>query len=274
MAFTEAAYSIRRYAKPHAKRILITGAKGSIGQLLAARLLGHVVTQTDIETLDVTSPIRWQQNPDVVFHLAGAKHAPVGEANPVETDRINAVGTANVIEAFPNAKIILASTCKACNPETVYGASKLIAERMVLNAGGVVVRYYNVRETQGNVFRLWESLPVSEPIPVADCWRYFITVRQAVDLTLAALELPSGRYTVDPGEPRHMLAEARSLYPGRPLAPIARRRGDRYREPLHAAHEHIIPVSSHPGLLEIVSPHDLSADTDLWREWYEGRDAA
>ncbi len=263
-----------------AQRILITGAKGSIGRLLATRLIGNIVTATDIDTLDVTKRVAPDRDHvanvkyDTVFHMAGAKHAPVGETDPLETFRVNVIGTATALEIARGAKVILASTCKACNPETVYGATKLIAERMVLNAGGVVVRYYNVRETQGNVFRHWESLPESEPIPYTDCWRYFITTRQAVDLTLAALDLPSGRYTVDPGKPRHMLAEARQLYPGRALVPIPPRRGDRVREPLHADHEHLVPVASHPGLVEIVNRHDLAADTDLWQEWFEGRDAA
>lgn len=265
--------------KTDTKRILITGAKGSIGSLLPIRLMGHIVTQTDVDTFDVTRPVAFDREHvanrkyDVVFHMAGAKHAPVGETDPWAAALVNVFGTKHVLDAFPAARVILASTCKAANPETVYGASKLIAERMVLNAGGVVVRYYNVRETAGNVFRHWESLPESEPIPYTDCWRYFITTKQAVDLTVAALELPSGRYTVDPGEPRHMLAEARQLYPGRPLVPIPPRRGDRVREPLHADHEHLVPVASHPGVLEIVNRHDLSTDTDLWQEWYESRAA-
>lgn len=257
------------------KRVLVTGAKGSIGQHLVPLLKrrGMRVTATDIDTLDVTKVRRPGERFDLVFHLAGAKHAPVGETDPADTMLVNAQGTANVIKAFPTAKIVLASTCKAANPETVYGASKLIAERMVLNAGGVVVRYYNVRETQGNVFRHWESLPASSPIPFTDCWRYFITLDQAVNLTKLAADLPSGRYTVDPGEPKHMLAEARALYPGRPLVPIPPRRGDRVREPLHADHEHLVPVPDHPGLLEIVNRHDLISDTDLWTEWFEARAA-
>jgi FlaA1/EpsC-like NDP-sugar epimerase len=276
-AATEEAYSIRKLNLRPTKRVLITGAKGSIGKLLNPRLLGNIVTETDISAydkcLDVTNQddiYQWMKStrPSLIFHLAGAKHAPVGETDPGETFRVNVQGTANIVAAANGAKIVLASTCKACNPETVYGASKLIAERMVLNAGGVVVRYYNVRETQGNVFRLWESLPESEPIPYTDCWRYFITTRQAVDLTLLAADLPSGRYTVDPGEARHMLAEARALYPGRPLVPIPPRRGDRVREPLHADHEHLVPVADHPGVLEIINRHDLSTDTDLWAERY------
>jgi FlaA1/EpsC-like NDP-sugar epimerase len=287
LAITEATYSSRKYAtknrKPVAqKRVLVTGAAGSIGSEIVPLLRqrrGLHVTATDVNSLDVTRavPPHYQADSfDTVFHIAGAKHAPVGETHPEETWRVNVEGTANVLAAFPKAKIVLASTCKACNPETVYGASKLIAERMVLNAGGVVVRYFNVRETAGNVFRLWETLDTSEPIPVTDCWRYFISSKQAVDLTLAAADLPSGRYTVDPGEPTHMLAEARRLYPARHLAPIARRRGDRYREPLHAAHEHFVQVPhlTIPNLVEIVSPHDFSSDMDLWRDLYGVRDAA
>ena len=276
LTVTESTYSTRKYAVRKTRRILITGGKGSIGSLLPTRLIGNTVKTTDVDDLDVTKPISVQFDPEIVFHLAGAKHAPVGESNPEETWRVNVEGTANVLAAFPNAKIVLASTCKACNPETVYGASKLIAERMVLNAGGVVVRYFNVRETAGNVFRLWETLDASDPIPVTDCWRYFITTRQAVDLTVAAADLPSGRYTVHPGESVHMMAEARKLYPGRQIAPIARRRGDRVREPLHAQHEQFVAVPhlTIPNLVEIVSPHDFSSDMDLWRDLYGARDAA
>jgi FlaA1/EpsC-like NDP-sugar epimerase len=200
----------------------------------------------------------------------------VGESDPVDTFRVNTVGTANVLAASAGIKVVLTSTCKACNPETVYGASKLIAERMVLNAGGVVVRYYNVRETAGNVFRHWESLGESEPIPYTDCWRYFITASEAVRLTAAAVDLPSGRYTVDPGDAKHMLAEAKALYPRRQLVPIPPRRGDRIREPLHAQHEHLVSVPhlTLPNLVEIVNRHDLASDTDIWTEWFEARDAA
>lgn len=271
--FTEGAYSTRKYAAKRTanrtvertRRVLVTGAAGSIGTEIVPLLgerQGFTVAATDINSLDVTRsiPQLYTSNPpDLVFHLAGAKHAPVGEADPDETWRVNVQGTANIIGAFPTAKIVLASTCKACNPETVYGASKLIAERMVLNAGGVVVRYFNVRETQGNVFRLWESLPGSESIPYTDCWRYFITAKQASALTLAAADLPTGRYTIHPGDPKHMMAEAKALYPTRQLVPIPPRRGDRIKEPLHGDHEHLVAVPhlTIPNLVEIVNRHDL-----------------
>ena len=238
-------------------RTLVTGAKGSLGQLLVPILSGEVVA-TDIDTLDVTTALRNDFGGyDRIFHLAGAKHAPVGEDDPGETFRVNVVGTENVLRAAGDAKVVLASTCKAAQPETVYGASKLIAERMVLNAGGVVARFYNVRETQGNVFRLWEALPAGTPIPYTDCWRYFITTNQALTLLLACMDLPSGRYTVDPGPPSHMLAEARWAYPGRKVTMVPPRRGDRVREPICGNHETLVPVPGQPGIFEIVNRHDV-----------------
>lgn len=240
-------------------RVAVTGANGSIGSVLVPRLqVEHEVWASDIDSLDVTDPddVRHQFygfNPDVVYHLAADKHAPDGEEDPAGTALVNISGTENVLRAAPDAKVILTSTCKAADPETAYGASKLIAERMVLNAGGVVIRYFNVRETSANVFRLWESLPLSEPIPYTDCWRYFINLDEAVALTLRALELPSGRYTVDPGSAYYMPTLARDLYPGRQYVEVPRRRGDRRREPLCAESE---TFTTYRGLIRIRSPHD------------------
>lgn len=245
-------------------RILVTGALGAIGAQLVPELQrrGHTVSATDIDTLDVRAPVdRWPtwipgSRPEAIIHLAGAKHAPEGETDPAETARTNITGTANVLAyaAVLGARVVTASTCKAADPETVYGATKLVAERMTLNAGGVVVRFFNVPESGGNVFRLWERLPVDAPIPVTDCRRYFITMERAVELAISALHLPAGRWTVDPGEPEWMREVAARLYPGRAQVEVPRRRGDRRVEPLHAAAEHAEPVLG--GLLRIVGAHD------------------
>lgn len=245
-------------------RILVTGALGAIGTHLVPELQrrGHTVSPTDIDTLDVRTPIsEWPSwipgsRAEAIVHLAGAKHAPEGETDPAETARTNIVGTENVLAyaATIGARVITASTCKAADPETVYGASKLVAERMTLNAGGTVVRFFNVPESGGNVFRLWEQLPPDQPIPVTDCCRYFISIDRAVALVLSALHLPAGRWTVDPGEPEWMRDVAARLYPGRAQVELPRRRGDRRVEPLHAAAEHVEPVLG--GLLRIIGAHD------------------
>ena len=134
--------------------ILITGAYGSIGAHLAERLSqsDNNLYLTDIKEIDVTDEaivkreLAWMK-PDIIINIAGAKHAPQGEVDIEETYRINTIGVQNLLKHKGNAKLIQCSTCKSANPETVYGASKLIAERLVLNAGGVVARFFNVIET-------------------------------------------------------------------------------------------------------------------------------
>ncbi len=239
------------------ERILVTGANGSIGQALLPKLDGFDVLATDIDTFDVRERVGLstrQFDPTIVFHLAAAKHAPNGEFDPLDVAETNVIGTANVLAHFPNAKVVLTSTCKAADPETAYGASKLIAERMVLNAGGTVARLYNVVEASGNVFEHWRSLPADEPLPVTPCRRYFISLDEAVELVLRCAVFPSGRYTVDPGRGRWMHDVAHEHYPGRDIQFIPPRRGDRLHEPLCAHSEEILPFAG--GFSRIVSPHD------------------
>jgi FlaA1/EpsC-like NDP-sugar epimerase len=240
--------------------ILVTGAAGSVGRCLVARLeaLGLDVVPHDIATLDVTNEaqvadVLGMVRPAYIFHLAGAKHAPQGEVDPWHVVNVNTVGTRNVLAYAGGAKVIFASTCKACDPETAYGASKLIAERMVLNAHGTVIRLHNVEESDGNVFRLWESLPEAEPLPVTDCYRRFVSMDAVLELFVRAIALPSGRYAPSPSQSLSMTQKALSLYPERQLTVIERRRGDRFEEPLAASCEDVREVN---GYLEITSPHD------------------
>jgi FlaA1/EpsC-like NDP-sugar epimerase len=197
-----------------------------------------------------------EAKPQVVVHLAAAKSAPDGELFPLEIAETNVLGTVNVLASARHvgARVILASTCKAVDPETAYGASKLLCERMVLSEGGSVARFFNVREAQGNVFRLWERIPPSEPLPVTPCQRFFISMDQTVDLLVRVIGLPSGRYSVRPDGPFRMRDVAEELYPGRELSLIMPRRGDRDVEPLCAPTEQVTDISG--GLIRITSVHD------------------
>ena len=244
-------------------RALITGAEGSLGSVLYFRLRQRgadvlatdLTTGTDILHRERLAQVMADHRPDVIFHLGGAKHAPDGELDPWATVRTNVEGTRNVLDTAPaGTVVVVASTCKAADPETVYVATKLLAERLTLNDGQLVVRFYNVLETAGNVFRIWESLPPDEPLPVAPCSRYFIGTDDAINLLIAAAELPSGRYAIDPGLPRTMSEVASKEYPGRAHLEIPARRGDRISEPLHARCESVEGLPS--GILRIESPHD------------------
>lgn len=232
-------------------RVWVTGAAGSVGSELMGRLPEAAGTDLNVDVTNLRA-VRWfarSYKPDLIVHLAGAKHAPEGETDPSLTWRTNVAGTENILSL--GVRTVVASTCKAADPETVYGASKLVAERMTLNAGGVVARFYNVVETSGNVFETWRN--TVGPIEVMPCWRYLIHLDQAVDLVEACMTLPSGRYTVDPGPAVWIPDLADELYPDREKILVGPRRGDRIAEPLHARCEVLEPLE---GVVRIVGQHD------------------
>lgn len=236
----------------------VTGAAGSVGSELMRRISGVIGSDLEVDVTDRDAVMHYARanRPDVIFHCAGAKHAPEGETDPKHVSDVNIYGTANVLEAAEaiGARVVVASTCKAADPETAYGASKLIAERMTLNAGQRVARFYNVRETQGNVFEIWRNTPAQEPLRVMPCWRYFISLEQAGYLMLAAASLPSGRYSVFPGEPVYIPDLALEMYPARVIKLVAPRRGDRLREPFTAACETAVDIGG--GLMRVSGVHD------------------
>ncbi len=252
------------------KKILITGSAGSLGRALAQRLkiFKGEILETDVtgdfETLDVTNQKSVQSvlssySPDLILHLAGAKHAPEGEVNTWSTFEINTIGTKYLIDNMnKNCKLILASTCKATNPEVVYGASKLIAERMVLNNGGSVARFFNVIESAGNVFEIWNKIPEKDPIDVASiCERHFISLEESIGLILfTAIEEP-GRYIVNSSALIRMNDVAERLFPGRKQNIINPRRGDRISEKFLASSEQIEKYLLDNSVIKVKSIHDF-----------------
>lgn len=239
-------------------KILLTGSDGHLAQHLAPRLedQGHHVTPYDLPHGDVRNHARLHQygrTHDLCIHLAGLKYAPEAEPDPIPTVNANITGTHNVCQAF-GTRVIAASTCKAADPETVYGATKLIAERIVLQHAGRIIRLVNVLGSPGSVTTIWASFPTGEPIPVMDCTRLFISVDRATSLFLDAIDWPTGRYGPHDARRSHMSDVAALLYPNRPTVMVARRRGDRQHERLLATCEAHEPWE--PGVTRITGPHD------------------
>jgi len=255
------------------KKILITGANGSIGtrliQLFEEVGIDYLATDVEgnMEYLDITNfrdcvSIIRKYNPDFIVNIAGLKYATKSEHQTWKTVQVNIEGTKNLLDACAgNTKVILTSTCKSCNPEIVYGATKLIAERMVLNSGGSIARYFNVVQSQGNVFEIWDNLPVEQPIKVVDeCNRYFISVDEACSLAMFAMVNGSGRYIVNTPNMRNMGDVAKVLYPDRKKNFIARRRGDRKNEIFLATSENETRLLLKDSVLHIIGDHDRNVD--------------
>ncbi len=217
------------------KRVLITGAGGSIGREIARQvarwspaelvLLGHgenSIFEALLELsenfpalpihpviADVRDPNRIQEmfqqhRPEVVFHAAAHKHVPLMEANVEEAVTNNVLGTRNVVEAANRhevERLVLISTDKAIRPVSVMGATKRLAEMVVLDAAHrngrayTVVRFGNVLGSRGSVVPLFKNqIARGGPVTVThpDMRRYFMTIPEAVHLVLQAASMGQG----------------------------------------------------------------------------------
>ncbi len=215
----------------HAKRVIVTGAGGSIGSEIVRQvaafdpsaivMVDHDETHlhdvmTDLEgNLDISvalADIRdrdrmlslfRQHRPEVVFHAAAHKHVPLLEEHPEEAVLTNVVGTANVADAalVTGARtFVLISTDKAINRSSIMGLTKWLAEGLIqtLQDGGPVfcaVRFGNVLGSRGSVIPTFmRQIERGGPVTVTDpsMIRYFMSVQEAVQLVLQAAALSRG----------------------------------------------------------------------------------
>ncbi len=184
----------------------------------------------DVRDGDRVRDIVARASPNVVFHTAALKHVPMVELNPVEGVLTNAVGTRNVADACAAngvGAMVLISTDKAVNPANVMGASKRVAEIYCqaedLRCTGtrfITVRFGNVLGSAGSVVPLFqEQLEDGGPLTVthSEVDRYFMTVREAVELVLEAAALGQSRrdegaiYVLDMGAPVKIMDLAKQM---------------------------------------------------------------
>ncbi len=213
------------------KNILVTGGTGSIGEAIVHRLLEYEpktvrVFSNDEDGLfnlsqkfkdrshlrflagDVRDKERLTmaaEDVDFIFHAAALKHVPLCEYNPFEAVKTNVLGTQNIIDVAMGEeveKVILISTDKAVNPINVLGATKLLAERLIISANQYIrktalscVRFGNVLDSRGSVLPLFdEQIKKGGPVEITDpeMTRFVMTIPRAIELVLRAAEIAKG----------------------------------------------------------------------------------
>lgn len=190
---------------------------------------------------------------DYVIHAAALKQVPALEYNPMEAVKTNVLGADNIINAAIDArveKVIALSTDKAVNPVNLYGASKLVAEKVFIGAnayaGGRVkfsiVRYGNVVGSRGSVIPLFLHLKENQikeyPITDMNMTRFWITLEQGVELVLKALKESVGGEIFVPKIPSMKVVDlAKAMEPGCKIKIIGIRPGEKINEVLISEEE-------------------------------------
>ncbi|MFT3893349.1 MAG: nucleoside-diphosphate sugar epimerase/dehydratase [Anaerolineales bacterium] len=238
------------------KCVLVTGAGGSIGRELCRQiarrnpaelvLLGHGENSiyeilfelqqdypdlllspviADIRNAERLAHIFQEHQPQVIFHTAAHKHVPLMEANVVEAITNNVLGTRNVVQCALDCgveRFVLISTDKAVRPSSIYGATKRLAELIVLNAAlesqraFTVVRFGNVLGSRGSIIpKFKQQIANGGPVTIThpDMYRFFMTIPEAVYLVLQASSMERGgeTFVLNMGEPVRILDLAEDL---------------------------------------------------------------
>jgi FlaA1/EpsC-like NDP-sugar epimerase len=278
--------------------VLITGAGGSIGSEIAKQVaelapgrlvlldhdethlhdvIGQLAGPAEVDLTDIRDAGRLRSlvhdlRPDVVFHAAAHKHVPLLEAQPVEAVRTNVLGTYNVVAAAADTgvdRLVFISSDKAVRPSNVLGRSKWLGEQLVVmmaptGSRWCSVRFGNVLGSRGSVIPTFaRQIAQGGPVTVTDprMTRYFMSVRESVQLVLQAATLAEGGgelFMLDMGEPVNILelAERMVRLSGHqvgteiPIRFSGRRPGEKLAEDLQNPEEEA-RLTRHPSIVRL-----------------------
>lgn len=270
------------------KSIMITGGTGSFGQSFVATVLARYrpqrlivfsrdeLKQYEMQRVfndgclryflgDVRDRARLHQamhGVDYVVHAAALKQVPAAEYNPMECVKTNVHGAENVIDAaLANnvEKVVALSTDKAANPVNLYGATKLVSDKLFMAANNIagrrrarlsVVRYGNVVGSRGSVVPCFKNLLENDAkeLPVTDerMTRFWITLQQGVDFVLKSFERMYGGEIFVPKIPSVRIVDvAKALAPDLPMTIVGIRPGEKLHEVMCPADDSHLTLNFH-----------------------------
>ena len=256
------------------KSILITGGTGSFGHRYVSTLLEQydlkrlvIYSRDELKQYEMAMKFQGHEDVmrffigdvrdasrlkeatrgiDIIIHAAAMKHVPIAEYNPMECIKTNIYGAENVIQAALDNKVdhvMALSTDKAANPINLYGATKLVSDKLFVAANNMsggrtkfaVVRYGNVVGSRGSVVPFFESLMKkgvdSLPITHKDMTRFWITLQQGVGFVFKCMERMDGGEIFVPKIPSVRIVDlAKAMAPDLPLEIIGIRPGEKIHE--------------------------------------------
>ncbi|MFK5892034.1 MAG: UDP-N-acetylglucosamine 4,6-dehydratase (inverting) [Pseudomonadota bacterium] len=263
------------------KSILITGGTGSFGRAFVKYLFdkypnikriviysrdeqkqyemahefspkNHPIKYVLGDVRDLDQLIKATKGIDVLIHSAAMKHVPAAEQNPMECVKTNILGSQNVIDAaIANniKKAVALSTDKSTAPINVYGASKLLLEKLFVYADAEkgdqdirfsVVRYGNIFGSKGSVVPFFLKKKNEGFLPITDpkMTRFSITIQESIDLVMFALEKGWGGEIIVPIAASYRITDvAQAIAPDCEQSIIGIRNGEKLDEIMITSHE-------------------------------------
>ncbi len=284
------------------KSILVTGATGSFGNLFVQTVLERwaprrviVYSRDELKQFEMQQRepfrsrrdvMRWflgdvrdadrlrkaMEDVDVVVHAAALKQVPAAEYNPFEAVKTNVLGAQNVIDAALDcgvSRVVALSTDKAAAPINLYGATKLVSDKLFVAANNhrgrrdirfSVVRYGNVMGSRGSVIPFFLERRGSGVLPVTDerMTRFSISLAQGVELVLLAIAKSWGGEIFVPKIPSYRILDvAAAVAPEARIEVVGIRPGEKL-------HEEMITTTDAIGTIEFGRYFVILPSTELW----------